>query len=141
MAEIKTKPTDASISKFIDTVNDETKRMDSYKIIEIMKDITKEEPKMWGASIIGFGTYHYKYESGRESDICLVGFSPRKNALTLYTLAGSPEQDELLKKLGKHKTGKGCLYVNKLEDIDINVLKKLIRGSITHLKKKEAKTK
>jgi hypothetical protein len=104
-----------------------------------MKKITMEEPKMWGPSIVGFGNYHYKYESGREGDWFLTGFSPRKASLTLYIMAGFKEYDELLEKLGKHKTGSSCLYVNKLEDVDLKVLTQLIKQSVQKMKKLKQK--
>ena len=130
MAELKTKQTKASVEKFLNSVKDEKKREDSFKILELMKKITKEEPKMWGPSIIGFGNYHYKYASGREGDWFLTGFSPRKQNLTLYIMSYLEKHKDLLKKLGKHKTGKGCLYINKLVDVDMNVLKELITASV-----------
>jgi hypothetical protein len=102
-----------------------------------MKKITKEEPKMWGPSIIGFGSYHYKYASGREGDFFLTGFSPRKQSLTLYIISGFKRYDELMKKLGKHKTVKSCLYINKLEDVNLKVLKQLITESVKYMKKKK----
>ena len=135
MAEAKTKPTAQSVEAFIDNVPSETMRDDSRTLIRLMKKITGEQPKMWGPSIIGFGQYHYKYASGHEGDICLTGFSPRKQALTLYTLAGSEGQSDLLKKLGKYKTGKGCLYIKKLADVDLSVLETLIRKTIDHVRK------
>ncbi len=103
--------------------------------MEIMKKVTKVEPKMWGTSIVGFGTYHYKYASGREGDWFLTGFSPRKQNLTLYTMSGFDEYDSLLKKLGKHATGKSCLYIKKLEDVDMKVLKELVTKSVKHMQK------
>ena len=130
MAELKTKVNDASVDKFLRGVTDKTKREDSYKILEMMKKATKAEPKMWGTSIIGFGDYHYKYESGREGDYFLTGFSPRKQNLTLYILGGFDEHGELLNKLGKYSLGKGCLYIKKLEDVDTKVLKELVTGSV-----------
>ena len=129
MAEMKTKLNDASIEDFLNKVEDEQKRKDSLEIIRMMKQVTKEEPKMWGSSIIGFGSYHYKYESGREGDMPIIGFSPRKQNLTLYIGLGGDSENPLLKKLGKHTTGKGCLYIKKLTDVDITVLQKLINES------------
>jgi hypothetical protein len=137
MAELKTKPNKASIDKFLNSVKDEQKRNDSYKILELMKKITKEEPVMWGPSIVGFGKYHYKYESGREGDWFLTGFSPRKQNLTLYIMSGFKRYDELMNKLGKCKTGSSCLYINKLEDVDMKVLKELITESVKFMKKKK----
>jgi hypothetical protein len=134
-SEPKTKLTKASVNKFLNAVEDPQRRKDSIKVCEIMQAITKQEPKMWGPAIVGFGTYHYVYESGREGDWMLVGFSPRKNALTLYIMSGFSAYAELMKDLGKFKTGKSCLYIKKLEDIDLKVLKKLIRESIKYIKK------
>jgi hypothetical protein len=128
MAELKTKVTKASIEKFIGGIKDEKKREDCYQLLKIMKKATKAEPKMWGTSIIGFGNYHYVYESGREGDWFVTGFSPRVQNLTLYMMGGF--DSETLKKLGKYKTGKGCLYINKLEDVDLNVLNELITKSL-----------
>ena len=130
MAELKTKPNKLSVKKFLDQIEDDQKRKDSYVILEMMKDISKEEPKMWGTSIIGFGDYHYKYASGREGDWFKTGFSPRKQNLTLYIMSAFKEDDDLLKKLGKYKTGKSCLYIKQLEDVDVKVLKKMIKKSV-----------
>lgn len=132
MAELKTKVTNASVDQFLQGIRDEKKRADCYEILKIMKKATKAEPKMWGPGIIGFGNYHYKYESGRENDWFITGFSPRVQNLTLYTMGGFDK--ELLKQLGKYKTGKGCLYINKLEDVDTKVLNKLIISSVKRLK-------
>lgn len=132
MAELKTKATNASVDDFLQGIRDEKKRDECYQILKIMKKATKAEPKMWGTSIIGFGHYHYKYESGRENDWFITGFSPRVQNLTLYTMGGFDQ--ELLKKLGKYKTGKGCLYINKLEDVDTKVLSKLITTSVKNSK-------
>ena len=128
MAELKTKLTNASVDKFLKGVKDEQTRADCYQIIEMMNKATKAEPKMWGTSIIGFGSIHLKYESGRELDWFPIGFSPRKQNITLY-LMGGLEQKELLGKLGKYSTGKGCLYIKKLADVDVKVLNKLITTS------------
>ena len=129
MAELKTKLNDGSIEDFLNTVEDEQKRKDCLEIVKIMKQVTKEEPKMWGPSIIGFGSYHYKYESGREGDMMQIGFSPRKQNITLYVGLGDNTENPLLKKLGKHTTGKGCLYIKKLADVDKQVLQDLITNS------------
>lgn len=137
MAELKTKLNDASVEKFLNSVEDEEKRELSYKILELMKKITKEEPKMWGTSIIGFGTYHYKYKSGQEGDWMQVGFSPRKQALTLYIMSGFSKYEDLMNKLGKYKTGKSCLYIKKEEDIDFKVLKELIAQSVKYIRNKK----
>ncbi|NUQ85517.1 MAG: DUF1801 domain-containing protein [Anaerolineales bacterium] len=135
MAELKTKVNEASVDKFIKDIGDERVREDARKIIEIMQKATKAEPKMWGTSIVGFGCYHYKYASGREGDWMLVGFSPRKQNLTLYIMSGFEEYDSLLKKLGKHSTGKSCLYIKRLEDVDLKVLKELVAKSVRHIQK------
>lgn len=133
MAENKTQKTKASVEGFINSVDHEGKRKDAFEILEMMKTITKEEPKMWGTSIIGFGDLHYKYASGREGDWFKVGFSPRKANLSLYISGCDVSMHEqLLAKLGKHKTGKGCLYINKLADVDIDVLKEMIKEGYDH---------
>jgi hypothetical protein len=132
MAELKTKVTRASVEKFLEGIKDEKKREDCFQLLKIMKKATKSEPKMWGPSIIGFGDHHYVYESGREGDWFLAGFSPRAQNLTLYIMGGF--DGETLKKLGKYKTGKGCLYINKLEDVDRKVLSELITKSIKNSK-------
>lgn len=133
MAELKTKENDASVEAFLNSVPDEKKRQDSLAIMHLMQEVTGEAPKMWGDSIVGFGHYHYKYASGREGEWFLTGFSPRKQSLTLYIMSGFDEYDALLSKLGKHKTGKSCLYVNKLEDVDLATLRKLVQQSVTHM--------
>ena len=132
MAELKTKVTKASVEKFIEGIKDEKKRQDCYELLKIMKKATKSKPKMWGTSIIGFGDHHYVYESGREGDWFLAGFSPRAQNLTLYMMGGF--DSEVLKKLGKYKTGKGCLYINKLEDVNLKVLDELIAKSVKKTK-------
>lgn len=132
MAELKTQVSKASVDKFLQGIRDEKKREDCYQILKIMKKATKAEPRMWGTSIIGFGDYHYVYDSGREGDWFMTGFSPRAQNLTLYMMAGFDR--ELLKNLGKFKTGKGCLYINKLEDVDTKVLNELIAKSVKKLK-------
>jgi hypothetical protein len=126
MAETKTKPTEIPVKNFIDAIADEEKRKDSSAIVELMRRATKMEPKMWGSAIIGFGSVHYKYESGREGDICKMGFSPRKQNIALYLPGGHAAYAGELKTLGKHKTGKGCLYINKLSEVDASVLGKII---------------
>lgn len=136
MAEAKTKVTQQSVEDFLSKVTEEQKREDSETLIRLMKKITGKPARMWGPGIIGFDKYHYKYESGHEGEICLAGFSPRKQNISLYVLAGFPGQDDLLKKLGRHKAGKGCLFVKKLDDIDLGVLESLIRRSVEYLKKK-----
>ena len=136
MAELKTKPTKASVTDFINKVPDNQKREDSFKLVELYKSITGEKPQMWGPSIIGFGKFHYKSERSRqEGDWPLGGFSPRKQSLTIYLMMGMVQKD-LFKKLGKHKTSVGCLYINKLSDVDLTVLKQLIKSNYLAVKKK-----
>lgn len=130
----KTTETDRSVVEFIENVENLKKLEDAYKLVEIFTETTGYEAKMWGPSIIGFGSYHYKYESGHEGDAPLVGFSPRKAKISLYFAPGDPKREELLKDFGKHTTGKGCVYINKLADIDIDVLKELIKESVQFLK-------
>ena len=130
MAELKTKETTASVSEFIDKIADPQRREDCRAVADIMRDVTGEEPKMWGSSIVGFGRYHYKYASGREGDWMITGFSPRKGDLTLYIMGGFDSFSDLLKDLGKYKTGKSCLYIKKLADIDVGVLRKLVKKSV-----------
>jgi hypothetical protein len=138
MAEIKTKATDADVHDFINTFADtEQKKKDSFELLQLMQDFTGYEPKMWGPSIIGFGQYHYQSErSSQKGDWPLVGFSPRKAAISLYVYTGSAGQDDLLKELGKFKMGKACIYVKKLSDINQDVLKKLMKSTIDYLKMK-----
>lgn len=136
MAELKTKQNEASVEAFLNSIEDEKKRQACFTLLKLMRDVTQSEPKMWGGSIVGFGSYHYKYESGREGDWFLTGFSPRKQNLTLYIMAGFDRYDELMAKLGKHKTGKSCLYINKLEDIDMAVLRELVAQSVAHMQKR-----
>ncbi|MEJ2494550.1 MAG: DUF1801 domain-containing protein [Ignavibacteriaceae bacterium] len=136
MAELKTKKSNASVKKFLDSVPDQKKRQDSFVILDLMKKITKEEPKMWGPSIVGFGNYHYKYESGREGDWFITGFSLRKQNLTVYIMSGFKKFEKLLEKLGKYKLGKSCLYINKLEDVDIRILEKLVFESVKYMLQK-----
>lgn len=135
-AKNKTTETAASVVDFLDTVVDEAKRKDSLHLVEIMKAKTGFEPRMWGTSIIGFGSYHYRYESGREGNAPLVGFSPRKNELALYLAADFEEREELLRRLGRHKTGKACIYVTKLADVNEEILKKLITASMNQTLRK-----
>ena len=135
MAELKTKRNKGNVESFLNNIADEKKRHDSFIILESMKQVTGTEPEMWGESIIGFGSYHYKYKSGREGDWFLTGFSPRVQNLTLYIMAGFDEYDQLLSKLGKHSTGKSCLYIKKIEDVDVDVLKELVKRSVEHMEK------
>jgi hypothetical protein len=133
MAELKTKPNDQSVEAFLSQVEDERKRQDCYTILAIMRQVTESEAKMWGDSIVGFGSYHYRYASGREGDWFLTGFSPRKQNLTLYIMSGFSGYDSLLAGLGKYKTGKSCLYIKNVEDIDTETLKELVRQSVVHV--------
>lgn len=135
MAELKTRKNAASVEDFLNNVSDEQRRKDCFSVLEIMKAATKSEPAMWGPSIVGFGHIHLKYESGRELDWFPVGFAPRKNDLTLYIMPGLDRYPALLKKLGKHKRGKGCLYVKKLADVDLATLKQLIKQSVADVAK------
>ena len=135
MAELKTKPNDASVLGFLATIQDEKKRDDCHEIMNMMEEVSGEQPKMWGKSIIGYGTYHYKYASGREGDWMRIAFAPRKQNLTLYLLSGVESHPELLEKIGKYKNGKSCFYINKLDDVDRDILKKLMKASLDHLKK------
>jgi hypothetical protein len=130
MAENKTKPTKVSVAAFIDALPDSAKRADAKALVKLMQGATGEKPKMWGPSIIGFGSYHYTYESGREGDMPLVGFSPRKPATVLYGTTGFSESASLLAKFGTHTTGKGCLYIKKLVDVDQKVLEELVVKSV-----------
>jgi hypothetical protein len=134
MAENKTRPTRQDVVDFLNGVDHKTRRQDGFALLDIMKDVTGEEPVMWGSSIVGFGSYHYKYESGREGDMPLVGFSPRKQSMTLYIMPGFDDYEEMLDDLGKHRTGKSCLYVNKLADVDEQVLRRLIKRAYDHMK-------
>ena len=136
MSENKTIPNNASVTEFLKTVENETRREDSFVILEKMKEITGKPAVMWGNSIVGFGSYHYKYDSGREGDMLITGFSPRKQNLTLYILDGFGGYQELLSKLGPHKTGKSCLYIKKLSDIDMDILTELISTSFKHFDNK-----
>lgn len=133
MAELKTKPTHHSVTGFLGRIEDEQRRKDCQTILKLMKETTGAKPRMWGASIVGFGDYHYKYASGREGDWFMIGFSPRKHDLTLYSMAGLGRYEALLKQLGKFKRGKGCLYIKRLEDVDLNVLREFFQQSVEHL--------
>ncbi len=136
MRENKTTPTNQNVEQFLDAITDERKRQDSFTLLELMKQVTGMEPKMWGNSIVGFGSYHYKYASGREGDAILAGFSPRKQNLTVYNMGGFEQYDGLLKKLGKHTIGGGCLYIKRLDDIDLPTLKSLLEESVKHSKQR-----
>ena len=138
MAELKTQKTNASVTDFLDTIEDEQKRQDSYELLKIFTEVTKEKPVMWGSSIVGFGLYHYKSErSKQEGDWPISGFSPRKQNLTIYIMYGFSRSQELLKKIGKHKiSGGSCLYIKRLSDINTDVLKELIKASVKDMKEK-----
>lgn len=136
MAEQKTKPTSQSVEDFINKIDNEQVRDDCSALIKLMKKVTGSKPVLWGPSIIGFGKYHYKYESGHEGDSCLIGFSPRKQNISIYIMSGFAQCTDLLKKLGKHKAAKACLYIKKLEDVDMSVLQQLIEYSVKYLQKK-----
>ncbi len=136
MAEIKTKATGVRVAGYLAKIANDQRREDCEALVRLLKKITKHQAKMWGPSIVGFGKYHYKYESGHEGDMCIAGFASRKPDLTIYLFPVFPEKETLLKKLGKHKTGKGCLYIRKLEDVDTGVLEKLIAGSIAEVRRR-----
>jgi hypothetical protein len=133
VAELKTKETSESVSEFLDKIPDEGRRADCYAVADLMQSVTKEKPRMWGSSIVGFGRYHYKGKSGREGDWMITGFSPRKGDLTLYIMGGFDKVPELMAKLGKFKTAKSCLYLKKLADVDRAVLRKLVAWSVKQM--------
>jgi hypothetical protein len=135
MTELKTKPTKASVTSFLRKVSDDSRRRDCEAVAQLMQEVTQAEPEMWGSSIVGFGRYHYKYASGREGDWMLMGFAPRKGDLTLYIMPGVHEFPELLPKLGKFKTGKSCLYLKKLEDVDLKVLRRILKQALKSMSK------
>lgn len=137
MAELKTKKNRKSVKAFLDAVENDRRREDAKAVLALMKEVTGETPRMWGDAIVGFGDFRYVYETGREGDWFLTGFSPRKQSLTLYIMSGFAAYDDLLGKLGKHKTGKSCLYVNKLDDIDLTVLRRLVKQSVAAMRKRE----
>jgi hypothetical protein len=138
MEKNKTTPTNQSVEQFLNTIEDERKRKDSFALLELMKQATGIEPTMWGIGIIGFGSYHYKYESGREGDSILAGFAPRKQNFAIYNMGGLEQFDDLFEKLGKHTISGGCLYIKRLDEIDLPTLKRLIEVSIRHVKEKHA---
>lgn len=138
MADLKTKENDRDVLAFINGLENEQRKSDCKELLKLFSEITNEQPKMWGSSIIGFGSYHYKYESGREGDWFLTGFSPRKSNLSIYITSGFKEYENLLEELGKYKTGSSCLYVNKLSDIDTSKLAKLVEKSVKFMKKEYA---
>ena len=132
-AKNKTVANEGSVESFLESIEDERKKADAWEILKVMQEITGENPVMWGTSIVGFGSYHYKYESGREGDMPVTGFSPRKQSITLYIMNGFDRYEELMSQLGKYKTGKSCLYVKRLTDIDLVVLKTLIKESVDYM--------
>ncbi|MGV3457838.1 DUF1801 domain-containing protein [Sphingomonas sp.] len=136
MAEIKTKPTPVDVGAFIDAVENPVRRDDAKRVCAMLERITGEPPNMWGPSIIGFGSYHYRYDSGHEGDMCRLGFSPRKAELVLYILTGEPDEAEKLARLGKHKTGKSCLYIKKLADVDMAVLEEIASDALSYMDSK-----
>lgn len=137
MAEIKTKPTTASVTDFLNTVDDDERRKDCFTVVKIMQKATGEKPRMWGPSIVGFGDHRYTNARGQGTDWFLIGFSPRKNDLTLYVMPGSPRHAEHLKALGKHKTGKACVYIKRLADVDQGVLRTLVEESVEHVRSRK----
>ncbi|HTR01293.1 MAG TPA: DUF1801 domain-containing protein [Candidatus Acidoferrum sp.] len=141
MAAIKTKKNTASVADFMDAVPNETRRADAKAVAKLMRKITGKPPKMWGPSIVGFDQYHYQYDSGHEGDLCMLGFSPRGSALVLYLLVGFDGQEAMLKQLGKHKRGKGCLYINKLADVNMDVLEQMMRATYAWMQAKYPKGK
>jgi hypothetical protein len=138
MAENKTKATDASVEDYFEAIEDEMRRRDCEALAKLMAKATKHPPKMWGSSIVGFGSYHYRYESGREGDSCLVGFSSRKGDISVYGLNAAVDACELLARLGRHKAGKGCVYIRTLADVDLKVLAKLVAGAAAEKKRQHA---
>ena len=136
MTELKTRPTDQSVKAFIDSVDNETRRDDCRQLLKIMHEITGEAPIMWNSGIVGFGTYHYVYPTGNEGDWMITGFSPRKQSLTIYIMSGFDRYEDLMSKLGNHKNGVSCLYIKRLSDIYIEVLKEVITSSVKYIKAK-----
>ena len=136
MSELKTMQNDGDVDAYLDSVENPNRREDARRILVLMREITGEPPRMWGSSIVGFGSYHYTYASGREGDWPVVGFAPRKRNLVLYIMPGFARYESLLARLGKHRTGKSCLYVNKLDDIDPDVLEELVRESVEEMKRR-----
>lgn len=135
MADPKTKPHDGSVSAFLDGISDEQRRQDCWRLHDLMREVTGSEAVLWGPSIVGFGSYHYRYASGREGDWLLTGFSPRKQALTVYIMTGLDRHEDLMTRLGKFKTGKSCLYLKRLDDVDVDVLRALVEESVSHLRR------
>ena len=136
MAELKTMQTSGNVTAFLEGIKDQKMREIASVVLDLMRSVTKLEPAMWGSSIVGFGSYHYVYDSGHEGDSYLVGFSPRKAALTVYSMGGFPNHSTLMKKIGTCKTGKGCIYIKSMDDIHIPTLRQLIKESVQHLKQR-----
>jgi uncharacterized protein DUF1801 len=136
MAENKTKATEASVERYFSSIEDEARRKDCEALARLMIRVTKQQPKMWGTSIVGFGSYHYRYESGHEGDSCLTGLSSRKSDISVYLAGSFPEREELLSKLGKHRMSKACLHVRKLSDVDLKILEQLIAASVAETKRR-----
>ncbi len=136
MKDNKTKPTDASVEAYLQAIDDEERRSDCRALVKLMTRLTKKKPKLWGTSIVGFGSYHYRYDSGREGDACVTGFSSRKGAISVYLSASGADQDRLLAKLGPHKMGKACLSLRRLSEIDMKVLEALLEGSIAEVSRR-----
>ena len=134
MYKLKTQKNDASVEDFLNSVEDEKRRKDSFAVLGLMREVTGEEPAMWGANLIGYGSYRYRYASGHEGEWPVTGFSPRKQSLTLYIMSGFEQYESLLKNLGKYRTGKSCLYVDKLDDINLEILRALVKQSVAHMK-------
>jgi hypothetical protein len=133
VADLKTKANEGSVEAFLRGVEDPKQREDAFGVLKLMQEVTGEPPRMWGSSMVGFGSYHYKYASGREGDWFVTGFSPRRGSLTLYIVPNLDQHGALLQKLGKFKTGKGCLYIKRLDDVDLPTLRELVRASVAHL--------
>jgi hypothetical protein len=136
LAELKTKQTEASVDAYLDAIEDPRRRADCVAISALMKNVTKCEPKMWGPSIVGFGSYHYRYETGHEGDACLAGFSSRKPEIVFYIAEGFESREKLLHQLGKHRIGKVCVYIKRLSDIDVAVLEKLVKASLVEMRRR-----
>ena len=132
----KTTPTDASVTRYLEAIDDPARRADCDRLVELMQRVTGEPPVMWGSSIVGFDSYHYVYDSGREGDMCLTGFSSRKSALSIYIMSGFDDRPDLMERLGKFKTGKSCLYVKRLDEIDLDVLEALVRESVAVMRER-----
>ena len=135
MADLKTKPTGEDVERFLNAIPDEQKRQDCFTLLDLMRQASGLEPRIWASSMVGFGEYHYKYASGHAGDAAIVGFAPRKGNLTLYVLSGFDGQEQLLEKLGKHKAGKGCLYIKRLDDIDLPTLRLLVQQTVEHIRR------